>query len=339
MLTGKQLADYCGRVYKAGWVYWYGTYGNPCTEKLYSGKKKQYPSHYTESRKSGYMKDIAEGRTCADCVGMIKSFFWTGGEFGAKPVYKSNNCPDVSANGMIGLCKETGPLSTIPDVPGVVVWKDGHIGVYIGGGTTVEMRGFACDCVRRRVKDGPWKKWGKLPASMISYDAAPGPEPEYKLGDRVLKKGCEGPDVQELQEDLMKLGYKLPKYGADGDFGSETEKAVKGFQTGYNLPVDGVMESADYMTLFAALDGQKPEPGPEPTPPEPTARMVEITGDSVNVRSAPGTVNTRVLGVAHKGDRLPWQGLIAEADGRDWFLVEYELQNGWVSSKYSRLIE
>ena len=35
---------------------------------------------------------------------------------------------------------------------------------------------------------------------------------------------------QELQTDLMKLGYALPKYGADGDYGAETEKAVKQFQ-------------------------------------------------------------------------------------------------------------
>lgn len=341
MFTGKQLAEYCERVFKAKWVYWYGTYGNKCTEKLYKGKKKQYPEHYGSSRTGGYMKDIADGKTCADCVGMIKSFFWTGGEFGAVPKYGTYGCPDKSANGMFKLCKETGPIGSIPDIPGLVVWKDGHIGVYVGGGYTVEMKGFNYDCKRNRVKDGPWKKWGKLPASMITYDdtPGPGPTPEYKLGDRTLKKGCEGPDVVELQEDLLKLGYSLPKYGADGDFGSETESAVEAFQEEYLLPVDGVMEKEDFPVLFAALPGPEPEPGPEPPTPEPTMQTVEITGDSVNVRSAPGTVDTRVLGVVHKGDRLPWQGLIAESGGRDWYLVEYRNENGWVSSKYSRLVE
>jgi hypothetical protein len=44
-----------------------------------------------------------------------------------------------------------------------------------------------------------------------------------KLGDRDLKKGCEGDDVRALQAALLAQGYSLPKYGADGDFGSETE--------------------------------------------------------------------------------------------------------------------
>jgi N-acetylmuramoyl-L-alanine amidase len=65
---------------------------------------------------------------------------------------------------------------------------------------------------------------------------------------------------------------------------------------------------------------------------------VEITGNSVNVRSAPGT-SSRVLGVVHKGDLLPWQGESRSVDGRDWYLVEFAGQNGWVSSKFSRVVE
>ena len=57
MFTGKQLADYCEQVYKVGWVYWYGTFGQKCTQALYKSKKKQYPSHYTAARASGYEKD------------------------------------------------------------------------------------------------------------------------------------------------------------------------------------------------------------------------------------------------------------------------------------------
>ena len=33
----------------------------------------------------------------------------------------------------------------------------------------------------------------------------------------------------------------MPKYGADGDFGSATEKAVKQFQRDWNLQQDGVV--------------------------------------------------------------------------------------------------
>lgn len=161
-------------------------------------------------------------------------------------------------------------------------------------------------------------------------DAAP-PVP-VKLGDRVLEKGCKGEDVAELQADLMKLGYALPKYGADGDFGTETRDAVKAFQTANGLPVDGVMDSTDFTALFAALDGKAPEP---PTP-APVVQKVEITGGTVNVRSAPGTKG-KDIGDVHKGDKLPYQGETRNVDGRDWYLVEYKNENGWVSSKFARV--
>ena len=152
-------------------------------------------------------------------------------------------------------------------------------------------------------------------------DPTPTPEPS-KLGDRVLKYGDEGEDVKMLQEDLIKLGYDLPSYGADGEFGGETERAVKRFQQEHQLPEDGVMDDEDYTALFQALDGEK---------------WVEITGGRVNVRSAPGT-DSRDIGTVHKGDRLPYQGQTKNVDGRDWYLIEYQNENGWVSSKYAKLV-
>ena len=265
MFTGKQLAEYCKRVYAAGWVYWYGTYGKKCTESLYNSKKKQYPSHYGSSRTAGYMRDIREGKWCADCVGMIKSFFWKDAIITAEPKYKANNCPDVSANGMIKLCPQTGKISSIPDEPGLVVWKDGHIGVYIGGGYTIEMRGFAYDCQRRKVTDGLWTEWGRLPATMLAYSDAPAVS--YKLGDRTLSKGDTGEDVKALQEALLKLGYTLPRWGADGDFGTETEDALRRFQAAAGLEPSGRMDGGTFKALEAALyasDGGAPvEPLPE----------------------------------------------------------------------------
>ena len=327
MLTNLQLVEFCQKVYAAKWVYWYGTYGRPCTESLYNSKKKQYPSHYTASRAAGYQRDIAEHRWCADCVGMIKAFFWSGGQFETTPKYASNNCPDVSANGMIKLCKETGPIKSIPDEPGLVVWKDGHIGVYVGGGYTIEMRGFDYDCVRRKVTDGPWTKWGRLPASMMTYTNGTAPAP-VGPDDIVLSKGSKGEAVKELQEDLLALGYKLPKYGADGDFGSETQAAVRAFQLDHEIQPTGIADSVTLAAIETALeDGNASYP---------TIQHVVITGNSVNVRSAPGT-NSRILGVVRKGDKLVYQDVEQIVDDRPWWLVIYNGQNGWVSSKYSRI--
>lgn len=58
-------------------------------------------------------------------------------------------------------------------------------------------------------------------------DTTPTPTPTGEA-NFPLKKGAKGAKVKELQNLLLKLDSKaLPKYGADGDFGSETEAAVE----------------------------------------------------------------------------------------------------------------
>lgn len=331
MFTGKQLAEYCEEMYKHKdhWAYWYGTYGNECTMKKYEAKKKQYPDHYGSSRTKGYMKDIELGRRCADCVGMIKAFFWTGGKYDTTPKYGTNNCPDKSANGMIALCKKTGKIKDIPDIPGLVVWKSGHIGVYVGGGYTVEMKGFDYDCRRNKVTDGPWTKWGMLPDSMITYTDDPvepvKPEP---IGDRELRNGDEGADVKQLQMNLIDLGYDCGSYGADGEFGDCTEAALVKFQKDHDLEATGVFDADTRAAMEKALDKQD-EPAEEP-------RYVLIRGGDCYVRSAPNKVNSKKYGVAHRGDKYQYQG---ETNDDGWHLIIYKGKNAWVSGKYSKLVD
>ena len=140
-----------------------------------------------------------------------------------------------------------------------------------------------------------------------------------------LSRGDYGTAVRAMQSALLKWDSKcLPKCGADGDFGSETEKALKAYQKFAGLPVTGVYDEA----TRAALTGVQPV----------QRREVEITGDSVNVRSGPGTSGTRILAVAHKGNRLLFQGETRQINGRDWYQVEYEGVNAWVSSKFAKVV-
>lgn len=141
--------------------------------------------------------------------------------------------------------------------------------------------------------------------------------------DEGLRRGDMGEDVRAMQRALLTWRTDcLPKYGADGDFGEETEKALADFQRSVGLPATGIYDE----TTKKALTGiGRP-------------RTVEITGDSVNVRSAPGT-DSRVIGVAHRGDALRYQEETRKHDGRDWYLVEFKGENGWVSSKYAEVVE
>lgn len=79
----------------------------------------------------------------------------------------------------------------------------------------------------------------------------------YKYKDRELFDGCVGEDVKILQENLLKLGYKLPKYGADGEFGIETAFAVKEFQKDNNLEANGKVNNNVYTLIDNNLSGNK----------------------------------------------------------------------------------
>lgn len=63
-------------------------------------------------------------------------------------------------------------------------------------------------------------------------------------GGRLLRTGDSGPAVVTLQEALLDAGFELPRYGADGHFGTETKAAVEAFQRGAGLTgrsVDGIV--------------------------------------------------------------------------------------------------
>lgn len=64
-----------------------------------------------------------------------------------------------------------------------------------------------------------------------------------------LRKGDKGPEVINLQKRLIELGYSCGTSGADGDFGLNTENAVKAFQADRNLTVDGIVGTATQTEL------------------------------------------------------------------------------------------
>lgn len=61
--------------------------------------------------------------------------------------------------------------------------------------------------------------------------------------DNLIRYGDKGPAVKEIQQKLIKAGFPLPRYGADGHFGDETLKAVRAFQGRFSLLVDGIVGS------------------------------------------------------------------------------------------------
>ena len=55
----------------------------------------------------------------------------------------------------------------------------------------------------------------------------------------------------------MKLGYELPDYGADGEFGEETKEALMDFQRDEGLDVDGEYGEKSHAALMDALSDEE----------------------------------------------------------------------------------
>ena len=149
-LTNEHFAAFC--LSMLGQPYWYGTALHKCSESLRASKARQYPSHYGSSRTSRYRQDISNKKVCADCMGGAKGYAWTSGGQGVleaigndKTFEKksgSNGCPDKSSNSMFSWAKsqgmDWGTIDTLPDVVGLAVRFDGHVGYTVGGGYAVE---------------------------------------------------------------------------------------------------------------------------------------------------------------------------------------------------------
>ena len=80
------------------------------------------------------------------------------------------------------------------------------------------------------------------------------PEPvEKEVGEvnlSMLRKGSNGASVKALQILLIGNGYSCGTYGADGEFGSATDNAVRIYQKAHGLVVDGIVGPATWKKLL-----------------------------------------------------------------------------------------
>jgi len=101
----------------------------------------------------------------------------------------------------------------------------------------------------------------------------------------LLKVGSKGDTVRRLQQGLGFLGY-LPSEQLDGDFGSQTENAVKAFQQDHDLYVDGMvgpMTMRRYNQILSTTPYvfEAPSETPEPTKIKQDRCLVTVLTDKV----------------------------------------------------------
>jgi N-acetylmuramoyl-L-alanine amidase len=69
---------------------------------------------------------------------------------------------------------------------------------------------------------------------------------------RIFRHGDEGPEVLDIQQRLLELGYDVPTDERSGSFAHGTDDAVRAFQRDRNLRVDGLVGSDTWGQLVEA---------------------------------------------------------------------------------------
>lgn len=137
-MTGAEIVKRALR-YK-NFVYWYGAKGQRCTQALLNQLAGLYPGIYTLTYVRKCRDDIQAGKWAVDCSGLVCLAYGCEQIGTAQMLQKFHVWQGSPADGMI-------------------VWKDGHCGIYYNG-RVIEARGIDYDITtsRKYIK----KQWQKV---------------------------------------------------------------------------------------------------------------------------------------------------------------------------------
>ena len=175
---------------------------------------------YTQAKAVGWdLSRIAVNCEC-DCSSLVAVCVNAAGITVSKSIYSGN---------LLAVLKATGAFEVLTDARytgssnhlrrGDVLLGNGHTGIVLTNGSSA----------------------GEAASAPAPVPVTTPKKEGYTLEMRNLKKGCTGEDVKALQILLIGRGYSCGKYGADGDFGSATDTAVRAYQKATCKAVDGVV--------------------------------------------------------------------------------------------------
>lgn len=195
-----KVADFLTQLKKAAnstTLYVMGGFGAPAG---YGNNRNRYKNNNAYNRQDSRQKKINAATPDTyffDCVGLVKGVLW---DWNALPNriyggadYGSNGVPDYDAKQMcFSGCRDAGPITGALD-PGEFLWFNGHCGIYLGDGKTIECTPSWNDGVQIRDMDNRWTHHGHL--NYVEYGAKPQPTPtpeDYKPGN-MYTVTCTGP--------------------------------------------------------------------------------------------------------------------------------------------------
>ena len=245
---------------RIGEPYVFGAYGEACTPANRNRRARaDYPSIINRCQVLTHKAATCEGcewegKQIYDCRGFT---YWILKQVGV-------SISSIGATTQYNTASDWVKRGNIREMPDLVCCvfkqKDGkmsHTGLHIGGGVIIH-----CSTVVKygKTSDSGWTHYA-IPVGLYSDEELAAAEivPDPVSYD-TIKRGYKGEQVKQLQNDLISLGYTLPRHGADGSFGVETETAVKAFQHDSGLIEDGIVGPLTSAALEKALADKEADP-------------------------------------------------------------------------------
>ena len=195
-----------------------------------------------------------------------------GAELGRQMLCQPLNSAGAGCKFSVQYYKQYGRWITGTPEPGDQIFFSYAAGEYSHTGLVESISGGVVTTIEGNTSDSVGRKSYAIGSSTITGYGRPRWELAVNSGssdisfdfltssERVLKVGCKGEDVEELQKNLLKMGYDVGPDGADGDFGDNTRKAVMKFQREHGLDlVDGEVGDDTRKVLNAILKKDEPK--------------------------------------------------------------------------------
>lgn len=159
------LAAFAEEAWRHRWGYVWGTFGRELDEALLAEKCAQYPDGV--GGQEAFIRAHWLGHRAADCIGLLKAYCWFEPDTGGIG-YATGAMPDIGTDDLYEAASEKGPIDTIPEIPGVIVYAEGHVGIYIGDGYVIDAKDTETGVVKTKLSQRHFTHWLKCP--YISYD-------------------------------------------------------------------------------------------------------------------------------------------------------------------------
>jgi hypothetical protein len=164
--TNIGLANFAWNALDCQSGYVFGAVGQPINTPFLQQQQRRFTGNeradLTDSEVDSIFINFG-GRPGFDCIGLIKAYSWINESTGGISQKNPGAMPDCNADGLYQIAAVKGDISAMPDTPGLAVQKDGHVGIYIGGGEVIEARGNKLGVAKTKLQGRGWLHYVQVP--------------------------------------------------------------------------------------------------------------------------------------------------------------------------------